>query len=1021
MIRGLYIYLFLQFFIIGLTAQSDNFIFQRYTQENGLPSNAIYSLVQDSSGFLWIGTDKGLCRYDGYNFQEVNVSSNDITYGYKSPKVTDVFIDKVGDVRFRNGDFHYVYDKVNQPTVDLNLRIGRNEERKRNTLQIKTSRNGEVWLFDYSGKLSRYNLQDRTFADFQTSDAMHFKSLSKVSIRYLDRSGNIWVVDDFDNLYKGSFNNYGGLDWLLVTGDDELQRYQFAEDESGNLYAYRSQILKYNPTTNRFETLLNNEQIRAQEINLVKSLVVNENQFFIVGYDDQVLLYNQRTRDFQVIVDDLSTPIQAMIYTQTGTLWLGTADGLVELSQRFAWKYLLHNSNSRTSGRQEVTAITVDKKGYTWLGTKSESLYRIDRRGRIDGYYFGVPVESLAEDKRGNLWASSGNLSKRSLYQYQRRPDTFAVVVPDTQVVANERFNFRSLTIDQNDEIISGGRGRFATYDPTNENFKIIPLDSCAALSFPLNFSEINPIIQDRFGDYWLGVNGTNSLLYRYQPITGQFDCFEIFAKTALNEDIYSIVETGTSTLWIGTSNGLFEFDKLTQRILNKYTTAQGLPTNNICSILKDASEDLWMSTRRGLTYFDLATREISNFSYSEKLEIETFYHQTAYRHSNTGDLFFGGNNGVVQFHPDSLLNFIENTTLPKVIISDVGVLGEPVRRDVPVYEKDSLLLERGENYLDFTYFVPLPGNINCTYRHRLTGFEKDWMYHAEAKPVSYSDLPPGTYQFEVQTQSFNNDWEQNSRELTIVIPPYFWQTFWFKLILGAFIFSTIALAIYLRIRFYKLESEAQEKENQRKTAMLQALSSQMNPHFLYNSLNSINNFIASKDPRRANEYLGDFATLMRMILNHSKMEKISLTKELECLELYLKLEHLRAAHKFDFSINVDNSIDTGKVFVPPMVVQPFVENAIWHGLHHKEVKGHLDLNINREGKQVVCQVIDDGIGIKKAQEMQRESKYKSTGIENVRERLRILNNIKNDGLKVEVKERVTGGVMVEIVLAAID
>lgn len=1019
MVRLLYIYIFLFFLRSALLGQGGNFTFQRYTQEDGLPSNAIYSLVQDKSGFLWIGTDKGLCRYDGYNFKEVNVSSNDITYGYKSPKVTDLFVDKSGNIRFRNSDFHYIYDKVNAPEVDINLRIGHSEESKRNTLQIKTSQNGEIWAFGYGGKVSRYNLQTRKFEDYEVSDAMHFETLSKVSIRYIDKKGNIWVLDDFDNLYKGSFNKYSGLDWLLVKSTDNMLRYQFTEDQYGNLYAFRSQILKYNPITNQFEMLLDTERIRAEGVDLIKSLVVNDNQLFMVGYDDQVLLYDQDRRSFEVIIDDLSVQIQAITYTNTGTLWLGTSDGLVELSQRFDWKYLLHNNNSRTASRQEVTAVIVDKKDQVWLGTKSETMYQIDRKKQLHSYYFGVPVESLIEDFSGNIWASSGNLSNRSLYKYNAVIDSFKVIPITKEARENKVFNFQSLSINRFNQVVSGGRGRFSTYELANNQFDVYPLDTCAALDFPLNFSQVNPILEDRFGTYWLGVNGTHTLLYQYDPMTKNYACFSIFPNTSINEDIYSIVETGTTTLWIGTSMGLFEFDKFSQQLLNHYTVAQGLQTDNICSILKDDAENLWISTRRGLTYFDLATREISNFSYAEKLEIETFNNQTAFKNQRNGELYFGGNNGVVHFHPDSLLNFIKNTTLPQVIISDLSVLGEPVKRDLPIYEKDSVLLEKGENYLDLAYFIPLPGNINCTYRHRLLGLESNWTYHADAQIVSYSNLPPGTYQFEVQTQSFNNNWEQNSRDLTIMIPPYFWQTTLFKLIIGAVVFSIIAAAIYLRIRFYKLETVAQEKENQRKTAMLQALSSQMNPHFLYNSLNSINNFIASKDPRRANEYLGDFATLMRMILNHSKMEKISLTKELECLELYLKLEHLRAAHKFDFSINVDNSIDTGKIFVPPMVVQPFVENAIWHGLHHKETKGHLDLSITKENRHIICHVIDDGIGIKRSQEMQRESKYKSTGIENVRERLRILNNIKNDGLRIDVKERATGGTHIEIIIAA--
>lgn len=1012
-----YFYNILFFLLLCLACsvdgQSDNFIFERFTQEDGLSGNAVYSIIQDKSGLLWIGTDKGLCSYDGYRFKEINVSANDITYGYKSPTVTDLFVDLQGNIRFKNSNFQYVYDKVSTPKVDLKLRLGISADEKRSILQIKSGRNGEIWAFYYDRTIGRYDFESRIFQNFTLGQSMHFEKLSKMPIRYLDKQGNIWIVDDFDNLYKGSFNERGELSWLLVNSEENLKSFQFIEDNQGNLYAYRSKIMRYDPITNQFKSFLSHTALRGQEIDLIKSLAVHDNQFIIVSYEDKIVLFDNADKEFQLVSDELSTQIEVICYGSTGTIWLGTSDGLIELSTRYKWNYLLHNSNSRTSSRQEATCILEDQQNNIWIGTKSESIYKFDKKLQRKDYYIGTPISAILEDYKGTIWVTSGNIGTHRLYYFDESADTFAI-----SIHSKKNFDFQSLSLTNQGEIISGGKGALMLIKGVDFRNDQLKIDSCVNLTIPLEYTQVNPIIQDRNDDYWMAVNGSQTVLYHYDTKDATYSCYPIFSKTSVNEYVYALEEVGSTTLWLGTSVGLIEFDKFTKKVLNHYTTGNGLSTNNICGLLKDANENLWISTRRGLTYLNVTTREINNFSYTEKLAIETFHDQTSFKNIETGQMYFGGNNGIVYFHPDSLLNFIQNSSLPQVIISQFNVFGEALERSRPIYEIDSIQLNQGENYIDIQYLVPHPGNSNCSYRHRLVGYEENWIYHTDPQLVSYSNLSPGDYQFQVQAKSFNNHWEENSRMLNISIPPFFWQTFWFRLALFAIISSIIAAAIYLRFRFLRLEKEAQEKELQRKTAMLQALSSQMNPHFLYNSLNSINNFIAHKDPRKANEYLGDFATLMRMILNHSKMEKISLTKELECLQLYLKLEHLRAAEKFDYTFNVDTSLDTGKIFVPPMVIQPFVENAIWHGLHHKTQKGSLDLTISRDNGHIVCHVIDDGIGIRRSQEMQKGSTRKSTGIENVRERLRILNGIDREGLKVEVKERPIEGTHVEIVIA---
>lgn len=205
----------------------------------------------------------------------------------------------------------------------------------------------------------------------------------------------------------------------------------------------------------------------------------------------------------------------------------------------------------------------------------------------------------------------------------------------------------------------------------------------------------------------------------------------------------------------------------------------------------------------------------------------------------------------------------------------------------------------------------------------------------------------------------------------------------------------------------YGLWWNIRQKQKANLLIRLQGLRTQMNPHFIFNSLNSVNNFIARNDEKSANKYLSEFSKLMRAVLKNSDMNFISLTTELQTLELYLSLEHFRFGDKFDFTLHVDDDLDTEKVMVPPMLVQPYIENAIWHGLRYKEEKGMLNVRFFKENGQLICTVHDNGIGRKKSAALKTEHQkgYQSTGIKNTRERIEILNRLHKTALDIRITD----------------
>ncbi len=233
-------------------------------------------------------------------------------------------------------------------------------------------------------------------------------------------------------------------------------------------------------------------------------------------------------------------------------------------------------------------------------------------------------------------------------------------------------------------------------------------------------------------------------------------------------------------------------------------------------------------------------------------------------------------------------------------------------------------------------------------------------------------------------------------------------------------IYGLLLIIAIIAVTSYYIYKNAQASKVANQLLALKSLRGQMNPHFIFNALNSVNQFIAQQDERTANRFLSEFSQLMRLVLENSQQDFITLTREREILSLYLKLEHYRFRDKFDYEIEIDPSINSDALEVPPMLIQPYIENAVWHGLRYRETKGNLLLRMHQENRSLVVDVIDDGIGRKRSEELKtmNQRKHNSTGLRNVQERLVIINKVYKKELQVTVADGINGvGTHVRILL----
>ena len=400
--------------------------------------------------------------------------------------------------------------------------------------------------------------------------------------------------------------------------------------------------------------------------------------------------------------------------------------------------------------------------------------------------------------------------------------------------------------------------------------------------------------------------------------------------------------------IWVGTLEGLNEIvQKDDDYVVKKYTTFHGLPSNEVTRVTSHQNQ-VWVATTKGLMHWKDKPR-------SER---------------SIPPLF------------------------TRILINNQ-----------PVDLQNQQTLSHRDNNIVF-HFLTINYNQNgkILYRFRLN--KEEWNYTTD-RSINFVDLPPGTYKLEVQSQNEDDVWSA-STQMQYSIRPAFWQTKWFTFLWIGVLFGILWLIYYNRIRQVQEAAKVEKEMNELQRAALRA---QMNPHFIFNCLNSIQNFISQNDRYNATRYLAKFAQLIRDILNASMEERISLEEEIKILENYLTLEKLRFKNKFEYQIQVDPKLDPFEVSIPPLLTQPFVENAILHGISEKDSGGQIQVDFYQKENRLEIEIKDNGMGIFESQKQKKsaQSLHKGVGMSISQKRLKLgdslneveVQEIKNNG-KVE-------------------
>ena len=488
--------------------------------------------------------------------------------------------------------------------------------------------------------------------------------------------------------------------------------------------------------------------------------------------------------------------------------------------------------------------------------------------------------------------------------------------------------------------------------------------------------------------------------LFTYDISSNQYTHIPVPGTAPGNGIVFGLRETNSSRMWMShtSTNFITSYHPPSGTWKNYLVNNQKIRREYWTGILPLNENECWISGDSSVGRLNLQNGNFESWKH-RKDNPDGLLHNGKFsdllndRHGRLWVTSFQG----VQYAKEAFLPKSTYVKDLKVAITNVEIV--PVFEEIhkPLLYRQALHLQKDQRDISFQYVLPNPlDKKNVKYQYKLVGYDQDWI-QTDQRRVRYSRLSGGDYTFMVTGKEGDTaDWLPVT-ELRIHIDKRISELWWFwgGIILAA---GLIAVFIYQWLigRARKEERIKAEFENKLSEIQMQALRAQMNPHFLFNSLNSIKYFAITKSKDETASYLSKFALLVRTILNNSKSRTISLKDELEALKLYIEIEHLRLEEKFDYKIEIDKSIHIGQAQIPPMILQPYVENAIWHGLMHKNDKGFLLVQVKDMGRQIQCIIEDNGIGRKRAAEI-RAAKMEhkaSVGMQITNDRIALINKI---------------------------
>ena len=1029
------------------------------TVKDGLSGYGMYTMYKDSKGFLWIGSTSNvgeLHRFDGVVFKKYVPDageSGEINSGY----IQSFEEDSLHNIWIGTGKGISRYDiKADTFTNFLPL-IDTGSSSP--TIVPFWATKDEVFCMEPGALITIFNIHTLARKKLvQLSKKDDPGILSNLNKSFFDAGSNsIWMLRNYEQ-------QRAGLEQIFLDG--KIKYYSWPcyrknvnhprHDAEDMVYAPKRNSIWINSGDGLLEFSLNDKQFRP--VDALKKLINFKNydrgvgididpngRVWFASYPNNILIYDPETEELQKPLSDTSLQKRAGEYNvrlycdRDGIVWTSNFmfNGVYELLpynppvKRYAPDPKLPGSLSN----KNIVTIVPGPAGKMWMGTLDglnifdpvSERFEVLREKDLPGIRGKLILPLVIDTIHQKAWLEAGSIAQTG----QLVGDIYEMNLETREcrpiIFRDGSRQFGKIAIGNYRLVKAYKNGLLICYEQYGHEhghglFEVKENSLYADLVFPFNkYTGITNMILDE--DRFLFLRGEGIVADRnfsFENLHGKWIKIPHLLDTLKWFNIF--YDKKDQSQWISFNYGLVHYDKGFHKIRSY--------TENDVYAASDPSAFNMQFDNAGYMWFDNYLNQICRLDTASgiiNVLTETDgYKEQAYGSGSSaakdarGNLYFGdaGYNdltiGLDRIYPDRY------SSLATVYLRSLDINQKPFLLSAGVNNLENLSLKYDQNNINIEtgiidYYAKGKGHIR--YKLEENGKDANWQYSPAYFTIRYLGLQPGKYKLTLQASNVGNEFNSPMKILLINISPAFWNTWWCRTIAAFFILGVFYLVIRyrtqkrFRLRLERLEKDREVAElRQQKTEMeMQALRAQMNPHFIFNSLNSINRFILQNNRAQASEYLTKFSKLVRMILQNSQASLISLEAELEALGLYLEMEALRFNYHFDYKITTSKDLDIEVLQVPPLILQPYVENAIWHGLMHKEEKGHLNIEVVEKEDQLYFSVSDNGIGRAKAKELASKTatKHKSMGLRITASRIAILQKNGSQESPVTIYDRV--------------
>jgi ligand-binding sensor domain-containing protein/signal transduction histidine kinase len=810
--------------------------------EQGLSQSSVRVIFQDSRGFLWFGTEDGLNRYDGYTFKTFKPDPDSIN-SLSDRWITAIVEDQMGSlwVGTRQGGLNR-YDPRTEQFTQF-----RHEESNPTSLSdnhvnvLYLDKNDNLW----AGTSNGLDLFDRTndgFTHYSYNPTEPESLTSKsITVIYQDRRGRYWVGTSAGGLHR--FNpqtktfvpyQHNPENENSISNDHVTA---IVESRNSTLWiGTRDGLNRFEPETGNFQRYMHSD-IDRQSIasNMISALHMDSTGNLWVGTSDGldrwipiggrfVHYYND-----PVFSKSLSNNYILSIHEDRGgVLWFGTYAGGVNKydRQRDRFAYYRHiPENPNTLSGNFIFPIYVDSDGYAWIGTFGDGLNRFTLSTKqVVRYKHNEEktnsltsdiVYSLHEDQDGYLWIGTWN----GLDRFNRETTGFTHYQRDSSKPESLSANtVYEVFVDSKNNIWVGTAAGLDLFDRETETFKHYSPQVGNPNS--LSGSAVDVIYEDSNGDLWIGTS--DSGLNRFDPETETFIQYrfdEKNKKTLSNDSVLSIHQDKKGRLWIGTGGGGLNLYHPETDTFTYYLEKDGLPNGVVYGILEDGQGNLWLSTNFGISRFNPDARTFRNFDAGDGLQSNEF-NAGAFAEGMYGEFYFGGINGLTVFHPSSI---IENPHLPQISLTSISQGDLPISTESSVETTRNVVLQWPQNSFEFE-FAALGYNRpdKNQYAYMLDGFDSSWHFISTKRDGRYTNLPGGEYTLLLKAANSDGVWNNDPVRINVTVIPPFWQTVWFRVLLGFAAIAVVAGGIRLRTKAVQDRNRDLERLVRERTSALE-------------------------------------------------------------------------------------------------------------------------------------------------------------------------------------------------------